>query len=62
MVQVMSVFSWIMANWQIVVGDVVAILTAIIALCTIIPKVNAHISILQSIVDFLKKINVGTPK
>ena len=58
MTQIMTIVTWLMANYQNLITAIVAVLTATLALCTIIPGVNKHIDVLQKVVAFLQKINV----
>ena len=53
----MTAFNWILANYQIVISAVVALLTGVIAVSLIIPGEQPE-KALQGIVDFLKKFSV----
>jgi hypothetical protein len=53
---VVAIFTWIFTNYQTVISLVVGILTAIIALCLIIPG-NEPETFLQKVVDFLAKFS-----
>ena len=51
-----TVGQWFVANWQVVLADVSALLTATIAICLLIPGDQPE-KTLQKIVDFLEKFS-----
>jgi hypothetical protein len=52
----MSFFNWIVENWSVVLNAIVGLLSAVIAICLLIPG-DVPEKQLQAIVDFLKKFS-----
>ena len=52
----MSVLNWIIGNYELILGNAVVIITAIIVICQIIPGEQPE-KTLQKIVDFIKKFS-----
>ena len=51
-----SIFTWIVANYDIIIGAVVAILSGIIGIALLIPGEQPE-KALQGVVDFLSKFS-----
>lgn len=53
---IMQLFAWFIANYQVYIGLIVGVLSAVIALCLVIPGEQPE-KFLQGIVDFLSKFS-----
>lgn len=52
----MEVFQWIVANWSVVLGAVMGLLSAVIGLALLIPGDQPE-KALQGVLDFLSKFS-----
>ena len=53
-------FSWMVDNWQNLVGAIVALLSGVIAIAMLIPGDSPEKQ-LQKVVDFIKKFSAKPP-
>lgn len=56
MEQVLAIVNWVVANYQVIITALVAILSGVIGICLLIPGEQPE-KALQGIVDFLSKFS-----